>query len=141
MNLICILPFSYFFITRLRGGSFVFHLLFEWGGAIVLALYVGAFSPLVSLSRLFFCYIAFISIYELGYFFNDLYSAPRETCGRERWDTEVTRVWVFAWIVARLLAFMWMTFLLGFSGVLDWWLFYWSLIVIFLLHNLLVDRE
>ena len=141
MNLICILPFSYFYITRLRGGSFVFHLLFEWGGAFVLALYVGSFSPLVSLLRLFSCYIAFISIYELGYFFNDLYSAPREDGGRERWDAQVTRVWVFAWIVARLLSFVLMTFFLGFSALPDWWFFYLSLIIVFLLHNLLVDRE
>ena len=141
MNLICILPFSYFFITRLRGGSFLFHLLFEWGAAFVLVLYVGSFSPLVSLSKLFFCYIAFISIYELGYFFNDLYSAPREADGRERWHSRVTRGWVFAWIAARVLSFTLMTLLLGFSAVLNWWLFYLTLIIVFLLHNLLVCRE
>ena len=55
--------------------------------------------------------------------------------------SQVTRGWVSAWIASRVLSFILMTFLLGFSAVLNWWLFYLTLIIVFLLHNLLVCRE
>ena len=45
MKLVYLLPFTYFYDTRLRNGSVSFHAIFEWLAAVVLAIAVGAGKP------------------------------------------------------------------------------------------------
>ena len=84
MNILYILPFSYFYNTRLRNGSWVFHALFEWLSAAILVMALGSVPPFQALIQAILVYFAFISLYEIGYLVNDLFAARKEKDGRRR---------------------------------------------------------
>ncbi len=141
MNLLYILPFSYFYKTRLRNGSWAFHALFEWVSAAILVMVLGNVPPLQALIQATLVYFAFISLYEIGYLVNDLFAARKEKDGRRRGPQNVSRIWVFTWIAFRLMAFIALTLLLNMQWVMAWWSFFLALSIIFALHNIFVDRE
>lgn len=135
------LPFAYFLTTRLSKGSIAFHVLFEWGAALVVAgLLAGPDWPHALLLALV-SYFAFISLYEIGYLINDRFAAKHESGGRSRGQAEIPALWVVLWIVARLLAFALATSLAGAWQSPLWWSFFGGLAVVFALHNLITDRE
>lgn len=141
MRLWYLLPFSYFLNTRLREGSVAFHLVFEWLAAVVLVLAVGAAAPLQALAMAGLTYLAFISLYEMGYLANDLYAARRESGGRRRGPQAASRGWVLAWCVSRLAVFALVTVWLDLLVVPGWWSFHLALCLTFALHNVLQDSE
>ena len=137
-----LLPFSYFYQTRLKDGSLAFHVIFEWLAALWLVAWIGG-GPTVlqNVLAVFLSYVAFISIYELGYMANDLYAAKYEKRGRRRGPQEVGRLWVCLWVVRRLAVFFACTMLMKNFFNASWWLFFFALVAVFSLHNLLNDRE
>ncbi|MBB3229567.1 hypothetical protein [Halomonas stenophila] len=141
MKLVYLLPFSYFLDTRLREGSIAFHLVFEWLAAVVLVVVFGAAEPLPALAMAGLAYLAFISLYEIGYLVNDLYAAPREARGRKRGPQGTTLGWGLAWTGSRLMVFVLVTTWLDFLAVPAWWSFYLALSLTFALHNVLQDKE
>ena len=141
MKLVYLLPFTYFYDTRLRTSSVSFHVIFEWLAAVVLALAVGCGSPAQALTAAGLSYLAFISLYEIGYLINDLFASRQEVDGRLRGPQGVGRVWVAAWFVMRLGVFMFVTVLMGKLTAAEWWSYFAALCVVFALHNELTDRE
>jgi hypothetical protein len=141
MKIIYLLPFSYFARTRLAEGSLTFHALFEWGAALALAALFGVAGTWGSMLFTLGAYFAFISLYEIGYLFNDLVASKREVAPRLRGPQGASPVWFGAWVFTRLLVFATLTLLLGVSGTLDWWLFFGAMLVVFFMHNLLEDKE
>lgn len=141
MNLVYLLPFSYFLDTRLRESRISFHLIFEWLAAALLVVVLGAAEPLQALVMAGLIYLAFISVYEIGYLVNDLYASPREAEGRKRGPQGTSLGWGVAWSGSRLLVFMLVTTWLDFLAVPAWWTFYLALSITFALHNLLQDKE
>ena len=141
MNLLYLFPFSYFHATRLRGGSIAFHALFEWLAAALLVTILGALPPFQALGHALLVYIAFISLYEIGYLANDLFGAQRESDGRHRGPQGAGVGWISIWIVVRAVAFVGLTLVLGQQGSAAWWGFFLALATVFALHNLLDDRE
>ncbi|MGJ7457443.1 hypothetical protein [Halomonas sp. RA08-2] len=141
MNLVYLMPFSYFYNTRLRNGSVAFHLIFEWLAAVVLALAIGAVDPAQALLAAGLSYLAFISLYEVGYLINDLFSARKEDGGRTRGPQGVSITWVASWFGSRFLVFIIVTALMGHVGSPEWWAFFLALVLVFGLHNWLNDRE
>ena len=141
MKFVYLLPFAYFYDTRLRTASVAFHVVFEWLAAVVLALAVGAASPAQALTAAGLSYLAFISLYEIGYLVNDLFASRNEDGGRLRGPQDAGGVWVAAWFVARLVVFMLATVLMGKLAGLEWWSYFAALCVVFALHNGLTDRE
>lgn len=141
MKFVYLLPFTYFYDTRLRKGSVAFHVIFEWLAAVLLVLVVGAAGPAQALIAAGLSYLAFISLYEIGYLFNDLFASRKEAGGRQRGPQGAGGVWVAAWFIARLVAFMFATVLMGKLAAPDWWSFFAALCVVFALHNGLTDRE
>ncbi|WP_162782023.1 hypothetical protein [Arenimonas caeni] len=135
------LPFYWFWGTRLRSASVAFHLLFEWGAAVflILALSGGDWGP--ALYRGILCYLAFISLYEIGYIINDLKIARREVGGRLRGPQGAHAAWFWTWIATRLSLFAVTTVLLGTHLSLAWWTFFGALAFVFALHNIIADRE
>lgn len=140
-RLLYLLPFSYFWSTRLKQRSIGFHLLFEWLAAVMLAVALTEggigeplFAALVS-------YLAFISLYEIGYITNDLIIAPREQGGRMRGPQGASGAWIASWIALRLVVFLLATIMLGRSGSPEWWGFFAALAVVFGFHNGLADKE
>lgn len=141
MNFIYLLPFTYFYDTRLRTSSVAFHLVFEWLAAVVLVLLVGGACPVGAWVGAGLSYLAFISLYEIGYLYNDLFSSRKEIDGRQRGPQGAKGGWVAAWFIARLASFVLATVLIGKWAVPDWWSFFAALCVVFTLHNVLTDRE
>lgn len=141
MKLVYLLPFSYFLDTRLRQGNVAFHLVFEWLAAVLLVVVVGEAEPLPALAMAGLSYLAFISLYEIGYLVNDLFAAQREAEGRKRGPQDATLGWALAWTGSRLMAFLLITVWLDFLAVPAWWTFYLALCLTFALHNLLQDKE
>ena len=141
MNILYLLPFSYFAKTRLVDGSLAFHALFEWGAALLLVTMFGVTDVSDSIFFALGAYYAFISLYEIGYLFNDLVASKKELTPRLRGPQSATVSWLTAWILSRLSVFLMLTILLGMLGRLDWWLFFGALIVVFFIHNVLQDKE
>lgn len=141
MKFLYLLPFSYFYDTRLRSGSLAFHAVFEWLAAAVLVLVVGAAGSVQALLAAGLSYLAFISLYEIGYLFNDLFASRKEVGGRQRGPQGASGMWVTAWFAARLAAFMFATVLMEKQATPEWWSFFAALSVVFALHNRLTDRE
>ncbi len=141
MNFIYLLPFSYFLNTRLRGGSLAFHAIFEWLAAIIVVLFVGDATPSQALVAAGLSYLAFISIYEIGYLVNDLFAAHKELRGRKRGPQSARGGWVAAWFASRLASFALATGLMGALAAPGWWSFFAALCAVFALHNSLTDRE
>src|SRR5690554_3804576 len=121
MNFIYILPFSYFYNTRLRGGSIGFHLIFEWIAAVVLVAMIGATGPASALAVAGLSYLAFISLYEIGYMVNDLVAAKWEEGGRKRGPQQASQYWVALWCCFRIGVFFAVTVYLGFLAAPEWW--------------------
>lgn len=141
MKFVYLIPFSYFYDTRLRSGSLAFHVLFEWVAAVALALLLGVKSPIESLLGVILSYLAFISLYEIGYLVNDLFASRKEIGGRKRGPQHASGVLVFAWICSRLMAFVLATIVFGKFFSPEWWSFFMAIIVVFALHNELIDSE
>lgn len=136
-----LVPFSYFWSTRLKQGSIGFHVLFEWLAAAMLVVALADGSPWQSLSVSFLSYLAFISLYEIGYIANDLIMAPREQGGRMRGPQGASGAWLALWITLRIAVFFTVTIDLGHNGNLQWWGFFLALAIVFAFHNGLTDRE
>lgn len=141
MKFFYLIPFSYFYDTRLRSGSLAFHVLFEWVAAVVLALLLGVKAPIESLLGVIFSYLAFICLYEIGYLVNDLFASRKEIGGRKRGPQDASGVLMFAWITSRLTVFVLATISFGKFFSPEWWSFFVALGVTFTLHNELIDSE
>lgn len=141
MNFVYLVPFTYFFNTRLRSGSVAFHVIFEWLAAVVLVCAVGSAAPAQSLMLAGLSYLAFISLYEIGYLVNDLFASRNEAGGRKRGPQGASGFWMGAWFISRLASFALATTLMGKLSAPEWWSFFAALTVVFALHNELKDRE
>lgn len=141
MNTVLLLPFAYFYTTRLSKGSLAFHAVFEWLAAAWVVAWVGVsgFSGIMLMMAL--TYVAFISVYELGYMANDLHAAQKESDGRQRGPQGAGAHWVVAWVIVRITVFMVITEVLEQWRQPAWWLFFMTLALVFTLHNWLEDRE
>ncbi len=136
-----LLPFTYFWSTRLRKGSLSFHVVFEWLAAAVLVVALTPADRLHALLTAFLAYIAFISLYEIGYMANDLVVAPKENGGRTRGPQGARGIWIGLWVLVRLIAFGLATLAIGRSHSAMWWLYFAALAAVFAFHNLLKDAE
>jgi hypothetical protein len=141
LKTVLLFPFAYFYTTRLSKSTFAFHALFEWLAAALLVIVVGTGSAAQDLFTVVATYLAFISLYELGYMANDLIVARQESDGRQRGPQGASFGWVTLWVLTRIAVFLEITALLNQWQQLDWWLFFLALAAVFTLHNWLDDRE
>lgn len=141
MNYLLLFPFAYFYTTRIREGSLVFHVLFEWMAAALVVVLVGASILAVDMVGALLSYCAFISLYELGYMMNDLHASQKEAGGRRRGPQEASRLWIALWVLARISAFLVSTIAFDQWNNPGWWLFFAAIAAVFSLHNWLQDRE
>ncbi len=142
MKLILSLPFCYFFYSRIRkDGSIIFNLAFEFIPWLIISLIYSQFESINTLKYLISSYFAFISIYEIGYIFNDFYSVRFEKNGRLRGPRHVNHSTIITWIIFRLLVFISCSLFLPFGNSHEWIIFYVVLSIIFLFHNLINEKE
>ena len=134
-----ILPFTYFLASRLNNARTWTSLVgFEWGPLILVFLFLIQ-KPLAEIPLSFaLAYLAFISIYEIGYLTNDVISVRFEDDPRRRLpDFDPHNSQLVLWIMSRLGIFTGITFLLEMQSDWRWWGFYGALVVVFGLHNAL----
>ncbi len=131
-------PATYFEATRVPSLELkIYNGLVEWLPAFAFALYFNDLRPQAVVTVLL-SYVAFISLYEIGYLTNDLFSErfeeePRGRASRFKGSEAV----VYALIVVRLVFFLSCTYLLGVADSWLWWGFHLSLLAVFALHNML----
>jgi hypothetical protein len=134
-NILTFLPFFYFQQTRLkRVKDWAFHGLYEWiPGIIILSVNL----PLsTAILQFLIYYLAFISLYEIGYIANDQL-AHGETEGRVRRRKLQTWEIILA-VLVRVATFFAITSLIASDDLRDHW-YVWNalLVVTFAIHNLL----
>ncbi len=135
-----LLPFLYFFQTRVTLSlNFLLQYFFEIATSIVIFLiFFKPFYP-EALILFFFHYLAFVSIYEIGYFINDKIAVKFEKKPNKRLNGKISNFFTFFFIIIRLISFVFISFYLNYENNYIWWLFYIFLIFIFSLHNLLSE--
>jgi hypothetical protein len=138
MSPIAYLPFFYFQNTRLNDRkAFFFHAAYEWLPAALLAFYFfPSASTLVSVAL---CYVAFISVYEIGYVINDQ-QAHQEEAGRKR-AGQLNAFQLTAFVAIRLVVFLVITIVQSQVQSTLWWGWYLLLAIQFAWHNLLTLRS
>ena len=96
-----------------------------------------------SILYLFSCYLAFISIYEIGYIINDYYSIKfdENSLLKERAPSKFKSKTIKFWISIRLIVFTLFCAFLPFSKYQEWYIFYLLLFLIFIFHNLIKKKE
>ncbi len=136
------IPFGYFFKTRLNTKSAImFHGYAEYLLGILLLIYNGL-EPLQAVYSFVLAYLAFISLYEIGYIVNDFISVKFEDKPRKRLGgLQISDATIYTWIVIRIIAFLFLTYYLGMFSSLTWWVFYVVLTAVFALHNVLKNKE
>lgn len=138
MSPIAYLPFFYFQNTRLNNRkAFVFHSAYEWLPAGLLAFYY--FPSVISLVSVALYYVAFISVYEIGYLINDQ-QAHQEKEGRKR-AGQLNVFQLIAFIGIRLIVFFAITVVQSHLSSTLWWGWYLLLAIQFAWHNLLTLRS
>jgi hypothetical protein len=135
------LPVTYFRASRLnRVPLIAYNALIEWIPAVGLSLYFNSFD-LKALGTVALSYLAFISIYEIGYLTNDYLSEMFEKDPRGRGSiSDVTKSVLGALIVVRLVTVVICTYFLDTWTNPIWLAFHGTLAASFLLHNI-VDRD
>lgn len=134
-----LLPFSYLVTSRLlRLKDWVFISLYEWIPNIGLVLLLS--TPSYGLKNILFwllSYLGFISLYEIGYIFNDLVSVRYETNPRKRLgEYNPNQLEFFILICIRVLSFAFCTYILScYFDMKMWWVTMSALILLYILHN------
>ncbi len=139
-----LLPYSYFYASRVQKIKyFIYWLVTDWAVPAAVFVYFTGFDQLLpTAGRFLLGYLAFISIYEIGYFGNDVYATRNEENPRLRvpnFRPSVPQIGLL--IAVRLLVFLAITWYLGVLGSLTWWGFYAVLGLFFYLHNVLKDKQ
>lgn len=145
---VLLIPFTYNFSTRLRVkdqsvANVIRVALFEWTPVVLLiALFCSRVPSMLLRSAL--VYLAFISLYEIGYMVNDLVIAPRERSGRRRGPQGAGSAWLVAWCATRLMTFALLTYVLVGQqehARTQWFAYFATLAVVYIAHNVLHDRQ
>ena len=85
-------------------------------------------------------YLAFISIYEIGYLINDAWDAPRSTGGRQRLNFPLTPPFTLAFIAIRLAVWAVVGVLTGWIGNPLWLAGYAALSLAIAQHNMFQSK-
>lgn len=135
---ILLIPFFYFQQTRLNQLKYVgFQFAYEWVPGYMLLAREYQFSWLLAGKNYLLNYLAFLCLYEIGYYFND-WMALKTNSGRKR-----TAAHYFTWGVIcifvgfRIAAFLVIGFYLNQLDNVIWWAWYLTLSTIFVIHSLL----
>lgn len=129
------IPFFYFLKTRLNNfRALVFHSAYEWLPAILI-IYFYAHLTVASIISVVLCYVAFISVYELGYLINDqlAHLKPHE---RTR-DKQFSFASISIFFLIRISTFLIISWYLNKQYSFVWWFWYVILVIIFAFHNVL----
>jgi hypothetical protein len=142
LNFLLCVPFLYFQRTRLNNlKSILFHAYAEWFLALVM-LYFSGYPAGEAIGKFLLGYLAFISLYEIGYITNDVHSVRHEAKPRKRLqDFNPSDGVVGVWIGIRVIVFAAISYVLQAWNDPKWLTFYAVLALMFFLHNYLKDKQ
>jgi hypothetical protein len=135
-----LLPLSYAYLSRLRDDR-SFYVVVEYVPALLISLFFGSSGGLENLWRSGLSFLAFMSIYEIGYLVNDHVSVRWEAEPRRRGNLAPNNLALALWILTRLFFFALA------SRALDCWAhpLYWGyfnfLTLVFGCHNAIQAKE
>lgn len=115
----------------------LFLMLMEWIPNILLLVYFGEVDVLSIVKLACLHYLAFISLYEIGYYQNDTYSVNKETAPRNRGQNGTGNIYSYLFILVRVFTFLGVTYHLQYFDQPIWWLFYCLLAFSFIGHNVI----
>lgn len=138
-----LLPYTYFYGSRVKQLKYnLYYLIIDWAVPFALLTYFTNYDWQGALVHFVLAYLAFISIYEIGYLGNDVYSVRKEDKPRRRVkDFDPSDAVVLLWIAVRLAAFGLISWYLHVLTNPLWVAFYMVLAIFFYLHNALKDKE
>jgi hypothetical protein len=138
-----LLPYTYFYGSRVKQLKYnLYYLIIDWAVPFALLTYFTNYDWQSALVHFVLAYLAFISIYEIGYLGNDVYSVRKEDKPRRRVkDFDPSDAVVLLWIAVRLAAFGLISWYLHVLTNPLWLAFYLVLAIFFYLHNALKDKE
>lgn len=140
MAALLLIPFSYAFLSRYRE-DMPFYLTIEYAPAFLVTLLFGEFAVMENVASYLLSFLAFISIYEIGYLVNDYVSIRWENKPRLRGVMEATPLLLALWTTSRLATFYLVSLYLAPRAGAGYWLFFAFLSIIFAAHNLLKRKE
>lgn len=142
MLLQTLVPFTYFYRSRLQKTKDALSVIaLDWLPAMLIIYWFLPFTVATFL-QCGIAYLAFISLYEIGYWVNDFYSIHWEQKPNQRiaeWSPTTAQTALF--VAIRIAAFVSITVYLGQQAEVHWWLFYGALVLFFTLHNVLSDMR
>jgi hypothetical protein len=143
LNLFYYIPFGYFVKTRLNTkAAILFHGYAEFLLGLILLCYFAEPNIPIAITKFFAAYIAFIAFYEIGYIYNDFISVKFEENPRERLGAyKPSNTILLVWVVLRLVVFTLLCWYLNVFNSLAWWGFYGLLMLSFLAHNILKQKQ
>ncbi|WP_400192011.1 hypothetical protein [Hymenobacter sp. B81] len=138
-----LLPYTYFYASRVQQIKYnVYHLIMDWVVPFALLTYFSGFDVVGSLLKFALAYLAFISVYEIGYLGNDVFSVRHETNPRRRVKNfDPSNAEVGLWVVARLAVWLGISWYLQVLTNPIWLVYYGVLVLFFYLHNVLKEKE
>lgn len=145
MKILLNIPFFYFYFSRIRrgGASIPFFLTTEWIPWIIVVGFFSNYNFSYSILYLLSSYIAFISVYEIGYIINDFYSIKfdENSLLKERAPVTTDSTTLKIWISLRLIVFTLFCIYLPFGKYQEWYIYYLFLFFIFNFHNFCKNRD
>ena len=133
------IPAAYFFKSRFKDFStFIFHACYEWLPGAFCIYSFSKYSYTEAAFAYFNGFLAFIALYEIGYFVNDYYAVKKESNPRLRVSNfHLADEWeVLLLITARVLFFFGLLYFTS-IGSLTFLFFCFLLCVVFAVHNFL----
>lgn len=133
----CLLPFAYHATTRARQARELPYLIAtSWLPGLWLLWRLTDLSAAGSVLVFAAGYLAFISIYEIGYLINDAWDAPRSHDGRQRLNFPLTRSFTVTFVGVRVAVWVVVGVLTGWIGNPIWLAGYAALFLAIAQHNM-----
>lgn len=136
--LLALVPGGYQFVTRIRSTRDLAYLVASsWVPEVWLIFRFGHFSPVGSVACLAVSYLAFVAIYEIGYFVNDVWDAHRGPRGRDRIQFSWSAVFATFFVAIRIGSWLALSYLVD-SIASPLWLSAFAVLLVSLAeHNFL----
>ncbi|MBA83432.1 hypothetical protein ACSSNL_00535 [Thalassobius sp. S69A] len=139
---ILLVPFLYAYFSRMKGlRGFGFNALTLWAPGLILTAGLTEASLGLILTLYFTGYLAFISVYELGYLMNDTWGLRHDSTPRRRIQVDYPKPFYPAFVLVRLGTVLTMGYVLGLLGMPAFWGVLALLGAAILAHNLLTREE
>lgn len=140
MRALLLIPFSYAYLSRYKEDVW-FYLSVEYVPAFLITLLFGSLGFTQNLLSFVVSFLAFISVYEIGYLVNDYIAVRWEESPRMRGVIDASPALLTAWSASRIAVLWWAGSIIAPRVGFAFWSFYIFLSIVFAAHNLLRKKE